>query len=658
MAFDLLPGTTNLPNTLKTSAFGRVRTERKLPICTEPNLLTSSRRPPVHLRLAACAGLVVSLAYAAAAEAQSAENVAVVINDASAASRTIGDYYIAKRGIPLSNVIHISIPESDDVDRRTYSSAIEWPVRSQFAQYGLQDRILYLVLTKGVPLQIGGTGGENGTFASVDAELTFTYRRMTGRQVSPIGAVDNPYFLGAKEVSEARPFTHREHDVLLVTRLDGYSVEDALALIDRAAVPERNGRIVFATQTASRIPIVNDWISSASSRLTRQNYQEQMVVSGAAAPLNEHPLSGYFGSSPDMSTERLRTARFLPGSIVARLEPVDSTTFRERAKTKAVGAAGSPVYAGDLIRAGITGTVGFVGDPSGGTVVRPDILFPAYVAGFNLAEAIYLAMPRLSRRTVVIGDPLCAPYRQHVLTRSEIELPDHPVMELAGAFANRRLQFLRREYPHVTEGALMLADRASAYDRRGDLGTARRLLETTTALAPTFASAQAQLAVLYDRIEERDRAIERYQRALDAQPFYVRGELMLIATSTGFMEVRQLALNNLAYDLAVYRRAPGEALPLARKALTYGADHPELLDTVGWIEHLVGDDRGAMQHLRLAVSRLPPNPEVWLHAAIVAATLNEKAEAAKYLEAALQIDPALETSQDAVAVRDILQEPR
>ena len=610
--------------------------------------------------MVACAyGLAVFVVYVPAADAQSGENVAVVINDASTASRTIGEYYVAKRGIPPSNVIRIDLPEDDQIDRRTYSGAIEWPIRARFAQFGLQDRILYLVLTKGVPLQIIGTSGESGTFASVDAELTFAYRRMTGQQVSPVGAVDNPYFLGAKEVSEARPFTHREHDLLLVTRLDGYSVEDALALVDRAAAPERNGRIVFTTQNAPRSPIINDWITSASLRLTKQGYREQMVVANIDASPNERPLLGYFGAAPDMSTDRLRGARFLPCSIVARAEPINATTFRDPANTKRFGeSAPSTLRAGELIRAGIAGTVGFVGDPSGGTVVRPDVLYPAYVAGFNLAEAIYLAMPRLGRRTVVIGDPLCAPFRQHVLTRSEIELPDHPVMELAGAFANRRLQFLRREYPHVPEGALMLADRASAYDRRGDLQTARRLLETTTALAPGFASAQAQLAVLYDRFEERDLAIERYQRALDSQPAYVRGELMLIASSTGFMEVRQLALNNLAYDLAVYRRKPDEALPLARKLLAYGADHPEILDTIGWIEHLTGDDESAIQHLRLAVMRMPSNAAVWLHAAVVAATMNEGAEAEKYLATALQMDPALQTSQDAAAVRGILQAPR
>src|SRR4030095_3382214 len=116
----------------------------------------------------------------------------------------------------------------------------------------LHDRILYIVLTKGVPLRISGSGGPYGTYASVDAELLLLYRRMTGDAVSPLGAVDNPYFLNANEVSEARPFTHREHDLYLVTRLDGYTVEDALALIDRATRPPVAGGILFAHEKAAR----------------------------------------------------------------------------------------------------------------------------------------------------------------------------------------------------------------------------------------------------------------------------------------------------------------------------------------------------------------------------------------------------------------------
>src|SRR4029079_9304904 len=184
--------------------------------------------------------------------------------------------------------------------------------------------------------------------ASVDAELAFTYRRMTGQQVSPIGVVDNPYFLGTKELSDARPFTHREHDLLLVTRLDGYSVEDALALVDRAAAPERDGRIVFSTQIAPRTTLVNDWITNASLRLTKQGYREHIVIASSAEVPNERPLVGYFGSSPHMTTARLRAARFLPCSIVARAEPVNATTFRDPATTNRAGEGPvSPVRAGD-----------------------------------------------------------------------------------------------------------------------------------------------------------------------------------------------------------------------------------------------------------------------------------------------------------------------
>jgi uncharacterized protein (TIGR03790 family) len=615
--------------------------------------LTSSRRPTVNLRLAVCAsGLAVSLAYAAAAEAQSAENVAVVINDASAASRRIGEYYASKRGIPASNIIRIKTTQDEEIDRRTYTTAVEWPIRARISQQRLHDRILYIVLTKGVPLRIMGSGGRYGTFASVDGELTLMYRRMTGQQLSPLGAVDNPYFLSAKEISEARPFTHRDQDIFLVTRLDGYTVEDVLALIDRATGPAVEGEIVFATEKPPRTPPVSDWLSTAASRLAQQKSPQRVLIETSVAPADERPVFGYFASSSETNSGRPpRAMRFVPGSLAARFAEADARTFSEPTNVRRSNPGNRDLLLGDLIRAGVTGAAGFVGDPTGGSVVRPDILFPAYVAGFNLAEAFYMAMPHLSRRTVVIGDPLCAPFRRAISRRSDIETPLDPVMELSAAFARRRLESLRREYPHVSEGALMLSVRASTYDQRGDSQTAQRLLEATTALAPDFASAQAQLAVLYDRAKQHDLAIERYRRALDAQPPYVRGEIVEISNSAGLMEVRQLALNNLAFDLAVYRRAPEEALLFARKALAYAPDDPDLLDTLGWIEHLLGDDNNAIMHLRSAVARMPVNADVWLHAAVVAAAFDLRTEAEKYLNIALQLNAALKASEEVAFVR-------
>jgi uncharacterized protein (TIGR03790 family) len=615
--------------------------------------LTYRRRSAIRLRLAACAsGLAVSLAYAAVAQAQSGENVAVVINDASAASRRIGEYYASKRAVPATNIIHINTTQDEEIDRRTYATAIEWPIRVRISRQRLHDRIAYIVLTKGVPLRIMGSPGRYGTFASVDAELTLLYRRMTGQELSPLGAIDNPYFLSAKDISEARRFTHREQDIFLVTRLDGYTVEDALALIDRATGPPVEGEIVFATEKPPRTPAVSDWLSTAASRLARQKSPQRALIETSSAPPDDRPVFGYFASSSDTKSGRPpRTLRFVPGSLAARFADADARTFREPTNLRATTPDNRDLLLGDLIRAGATGAAGFVGDPTGGAVVRPDILFPAYVAGFNLAEAFYMAMPHLGRRTVVIGDPLCAPFQRTIVSSSDIETLPDPVTELSAAFAKRRLASLRREYPHVSEGALMLSIRANTYDQRGDPLTGRHLLEAATAFAPDFASAHAQLAVLYDRADQRELAIDRYRRALDAQPPYVRGEIVEISNSAGLMEVRQLALNNLAFDLAVYKHAPEEALPFARKALTYAPEDPDLLDTLGWIEHLLGDDNNAIMHLRAAVARMPVNADVWLHAAVVASVFDLRADAEKYLNIAVQLNGALDKSEEAAAVR-------
>jgi len=75
------------------------------------------------------------------------------------------------------------------------------------------------------------------------------------------------------------------------------------------------------------------------------------------------------------------------------------------------------------------------------------------------------------------------------------------------------------------------------------------------------------------------------------------------------------------------------------------------MDTLGWIEHLVGDDTNAIVHLRAAVARAPANADVWLHAAVVAAAFDLRSESEKYLNIAIQLDGALEESREVLALR-------
>src|SRR5688572_4910829 len=77
------------------------------------------------------------------ARAQSAENVAVVINDTSGVSALIGEHYARVRALPGSNVLRIRTVAQETIDRAAFVRTIQEPIAAAIARQGLQDRILY-----------------------------------------------------------------------------------------------------------------------------------------------------------------------------------------------------------------------------------------------------------------------------------------------------------------------------------------------------------------------------------------------------------------------------------------------------------------------------------------------------------------------------------
>src|SRR5262245_39295243 len=164
------------------------------------------------------------------AAGQSPDNVLLVLNEASPASVQVAEYYAQKRRIPKGNVVRLKTPTTEAISRSDYESTIEGPISAWLMHEQLQDRILYIVLTKGIPLRVSGTTGRDATVASVDSELTLLYRRLLGQPAPILGRVENPYFLGEKNVSDAQLFSRFNSDIYLVTRLDGFTVDDVSKL--------------------------------------------------------------------------------------------------------------------------------------------------------------------------------------------------------------------------------------------------------------------------------------------------------------------------------------------------------------------------------------------------------------------------------------------
>lgn len=598
------------------------------------------RRSVIRVLLVACA----LAGVAAQARAQSGENVLLVINTRSSASDQIGTYYARARSVPQDNILRIAIEPAEQIGRAQFSREIEGPIGAWLSRYAAQDRILYIVLTKDVPLRVAGSQGRNGTVASVDSELTLLYRKLTGRAVAPQAPLPNPYFLGDRRIADAKAFSHEGFDIFLVTRLDGFSVADVLAMIDRGTAPGRAGRIALDDKFSPAAEAGSRWLERTAEVLQTLGFGDRVLLDSTARVVaNESNLLGYYswGSNDPALKGRHLSLGFLPGALAASFVSTDGRTFKEPPANWTIGRweesasyyAGSPQsLAGDVIREGVTGVAAHVAEPYLDATIRPDILFPAYLSGFNLVEAFYLAMPYVSWQTVVVGDPLCAPFKQRTLTPQDIDRGVDRSTEYPTFFSTRTLQVLARNGT-VSEPMRLLV-RAKARLARDDRAGATQALEQATALDDRMIDAHLLVAALAEGGGEVDKAIDRYRRVLALAPNHV------------------VALNNLAYALAVRGRdGIRDALPLARRAYALAPNVPTVADTLAWILHLGGDDREAQTLAAAAVRGAPEQAQLRLHAAVISAALGAADAAARELARALELDPKLEQDPEVQALR-------
>lgn len=413
-------------------------------------------------------GVALIAACNTAAQAQSADNLLLVVNTSSPDSVQVAEYYARKRSVGADRILEIQVEPADQISRTVYAGKIEAPIAAWLNRHALHDRILYIVLTKGVPLRIAGNTGRTGTVSSVDSELALLYRRMTGQPIPPQGFVPNPYFLADGPIAEAKHFSHQTHDIFLVTRLDGFTVGDVAALIDRGLTPAQTGRIALDEKASIVTNVGNRWLERSAELLRGMGLEDRVVLETTGRVLTDQSdLLGYysFGSNDPAIHSRDQKLSFVPGALAATFVSTDGRTFKEPPPTWTVGTwedattyfEGSPQsLIGDLVRQGVTGAAGHVAEPFLDATIRPDILFPAYLSGFNLAESFYLALPYLGWQTVVIGDPLVAPFRQRQLAAPEIDGGLEATTGLPSYFSERAETLLGVRVPHRDVARSML----------------------------------------------------------------------------------------------------------------------------------------------------------------------------------------------------------
>jgi tetratricopeptide (TPR) repeat protein len=335
---------------------------------------------------------------------------------------------------------------------------------------------------------------------------------------------------------------------------------------------------------------------------------------------------------------------------------------------------GSPQsLAGDLIRAGVTGVSGHVAEPYLDGSARPQILFPGYVAGLNLAESFYLSIPYLSWQNVVIGDPLCAPFAKSEVATGDLAPPPDPDTELPQFFSERRLAVLESYDVRREISRLML--KASARLLHADLKGAATALEAVTVVEPALNAAHFVLASIYDVLGETDQSIERYNTILSTVPNDVRSlnnlAYALAVNKQKFKEAllhaekaysiahdNEVALTlDLGYAVAARKGTPPNVLPFAPVGYNVAAIKAQITDTLGWIHHLRGDDKTAEPYLTQAAAGSPNSAEVLYHVAVVKAAHSDFEAARAMLARALELDEKLANRADVKALQAKLGKP-
>ena len=336
----------------------------------------------------------------------------IVVNQDSALSREIGEYYARRRGVPAANVCRIQAPLEERIDHTQYNQKIAAPLANCLRKKGLVESTLYLVTTQDVPLRILGEGSGMGTTsASVDSELTLLYYDITRRTQHPVaGSAANPFFgkMNAK-------FTHAEFPIYLVTRLEAYDFEGVKGIIDRSLKAENKGKFVLDLSTSGD-KSGDEWLREAAAALPK----DRVVLDGSSKVLyGESNVIGYasWGSNDPNRHERFLHYQWLPGAIMTEYVSTNARTFKKppdnwnisKWNTPKLFFDGSPQsMTADYILDGATGASGHVDEPYLVMTPRPNYLLPAYYSGRNLAESYYLSIPRLSWMNIVIGDPLCS----------------------------------------------------------------------------------------------------------------------------------------------------------------------------------------------------------------------------------------------------------
>ncbi len=363
-----------------------------------------------------------------------ASNVMVLYNSESADGLQIAQYYTQLHpGVRLLAIEDVEVAE--EVSQEDYLKVIRPQVLA-----ALSDEIKVIVTTRGMPLRIhnevenpgtyDGWRGEDynvpifndwwKTYSSLESELTrvtlINSAEMMGDQASFLSPPSfpyqtlhhaaNPYYCADQAFDSSTP---GYDGMRLTSRLDGFTVDDVLASLDRAQnaciISDQHAVIV---DDDPDVPATNSDMMPELALEVLPFYDQDVIYDSTEMDIfdADEPVIGYVGHGSHAAGSRYISKfefELADGAIFQTWESFNAYSFVEGNNLH------GQALIGEWLQAGGTAALGHVEEPGGiGTrsVAREDIFWNMLLQGYTFAEAAWAATPQLSYVNTVVGDPL------------------------------------------------------------------------------------------------------------------------------------------------------------------------------------------------------------------------------------------------------------
>jgi uncharacterized protein (TIGR03790 family) len=194
-------------------------------------------------------------------------DVVVLRNTNSPVSTELVDYFVSQRDVPPQNVCDIATATTETINDATFAT-LRADVEDCLTSRGLVTTTNFLVTTKGFPLRVTVSGQPWTYRASVDSELSVILGPYAGF-IHGNYWVESPYF------NASAPFSRSTYGYYIVTRLTGFTTEEAKGLLDRATAGiGRKGRFVLDLDPlkGGAYVVGNDWMRVAADILTAKGF--------------------------------------------------------------------------------------------------------------------------------------------------------------------------------------------------------------------------------------------------------------------------------------------------------------------------------------------------------------------------------------------------